>query len=105
MGQLSVVWVVPPIVGLVAYVGVRLFWKKDELGIAARRKRSLGVNYAGAEKRLPQADLRLDRVSSSWGTATLPTVGVIGGFAIGWYLSNSQSPLVATLMRLAAFLN
>jgi hypothetical protein len=46
MGQLSVVWVVPPIVGLVAYVGVRLFWKKDELGIAARRKRSLGVNYA-----------------------------------------------------------
>jgi hypothetical protein len=33
---------------------------------------------------------------------TLLTVGVTGGFAIGWYLSNNQS-LVVTLKHLAAF--
>ena len=41
MGQLSAVLIIPPIVGLVTYVVVRLFWKRDELEIAARRKSRL----------------------------------------------------------------
>jgi hypothetical protein len=40
MGQLLVMLIVPPIVGLVTYFVVRLVWKRDENGVseAVRRR-------------------------------------------------------------------
>jgi hypothetical protein len=123
MAQLSAVLIIPPIVGLVTYFVVRLFWKRNEFGIAARRKKSLSLDisdFAGAEKQLrgfdrvppattarstpaetPSAS-RTTGASHQWGTVTLLTVGATGGFAIVWYLLNNQS-LVVTLKHLAAF--
>ena len=124
MAQLSAVLIIPPIVGLVTYFVVRLFWKRNEFGIAARRKKSLSLDisdFAGAEKQLrgfdrvsptttakstpaetPSASRATGSPSPQWGTVTLLTVGATGGFAIVWYLLNNQS-LVVTLKHLAAF--
>ena len=121
MMQLLVVLIIPPIVGLGTYFLVRLFWKRDELAIAARRKKSLGFDFAGAEKHLhdfdrvppattaksppaetPSTSRATGSPSPQWGTVTLLTVGATGGFAIVWYLLSNQS-LVVTLKHLAAF--
>ena len=99
MGQLSIALIIPAIVGLVTYVVIRLFWK---LRNVARRNKSHSPDFAETEKRLSQTKARPERASPKLSTVTLLTAGTVGGFLIVWYLLESETPLILTLIHLAA---
>jgi hypothetical protein len=88
MVQLLIVLLIPPAVGLITYLLIRLPWKRGNLAIAMgppRRRNPPGFSiFSAAEKRLP--DIEPKKMRNSRGRAIgLLLFGIVGGFAFGWY--------------------
>jgi hypothetical protein len=88
MGQLLVVLLVPPAVGLITYFLIRLPWKRGTFAIVMGSPRRLSSPSPGifspVGKRLQ--NFRPKRIQNSRGRALgLLVFGIVGGFAFGWY--------------------
>jgi hypothetical protein len=87
MAQLLIVLLVPPVVGLVTYVIVRLSSKRDALVVAGGPPRRRNALRPSIFARAGQRWQNLKPELNSRGRAlTLLALGIAGGFVFGWFL-------------------
>jgi len=79
MGQLLVTLIVPPIVGLVAYIIVRRIWERDENGAeAVSRREPSAVTQAEEKPNGAQAKCDVCAMSAKYQKRTLPSEDLQG---------------------------